>query len=49
MVLSAHINDILRIREAQEENHRKLLLSARALVAELESPYDVMLGISKAV
>jgi hypothetical protein len=49
MTVYALINNILQIREAQDNNHRKLLASARALVAELESPQDVMLTLSKPV
>jgi hypothetical protein len=37
------IHEILKIREAQEGNRRKLLTSARAVASELESPQDIML------
>lgn len=47
MTICALINNILQIPEAQENNRRKLLASARALVAELGSPQDVMLTLSK--
>lgn len=49
MTICALINNILQIPEAQENNRRKLLASARALVAELGSPQDVMLTLSKSV
>jgi hypothetical protein len=47
--INALTTSILKITEAQEDNRYRLLLAARALVTELESPQDVMLALSKAV